>query len=125
MNRILESLFRCLACEHLRTWDSILSSVEFAYSSLVNRTTSLSLFEIVISYRLRTPINFIPMSATHRPSEFASTFASHIHSLHKEIHRKIILSNENYKRLIDSHRVYQEFQEGDYVMMKLRPKRFC
>lgn len=64
------------------------------------------------------------MSATHKPSEFASTFAQHIQSLHEKIRRKFILSNEHYKQSPNSHQVHREFQKGDQVIVRLRPKQF-
>lgn len=83
--------------DHLKSWDEILHTTEFAYNSSVNKTTGMRPFKIVTGYRSRAPIDFIPMSTTHRPSESASSFTHHINSLHKEIRRKIILSNEHYK----------------------------
>ena len=38
--------------------------------------------------------------------------------------KKIKISNENYKEVADAHRRYIQFQEGDLVMVCLRPKRF-
>lgn len=36
---------------------------------------------------------------------------------------KLFLRNEHYKWSIDPHRVYREFQEGDQVMVRLKPER--
>lgn len=63
----------------------------------------MSPFEIATNYKPRAPIDLISMSAVHRPSESASSFAQHMHSLHEEIKRRITLNNERYKRLADSH----------------------
>lgn len=71
----LGSLLRCLVGDHLRLWDLVLSVSELAYNSSVNRTTIMSPFEIVISYKLRAPIDLILMLATHRPSKSAFVFA--------------------------------------------------
>ena len=57
-------------------------------------------------------------------SESASAFASHIHDLHKEISKKIQKSNTQYKSYADLHRRHIEFNEGDYVMIRIRPERF-
>lgn len=97
VNRSLGSLLRCLIGEHLRVWDKVLFVVEFTYNSSANRTTGLSPFEIVTGYKPRTPIDLIPMSSIHNPSESATSFATHIHLLHEEIGRKIVMSNEKYK----------------------------
>lgn len=83
--------------EHLRLWDQVLSTTEFAYNSSANRITGLSPFEIATEYKPMTPIDLIHMHAIHNLLEFTSSFASHIHSPHKEIRREIAMSNEKYK----------------------------
>lgn len=40
----------------------------------------MSPFKVVIGYKPRALIDVIPMSTTHRLSEFASAFAHQIHS---------------------------------------------
>lgn len=122
VNWSLGSLLHCLVGEHLRVWDQVLSVAEFAYNSSTNRTTGLSPFEIVTRYKPRTLIDLIPMSAIYNPFESASSFASHIHSLHEEIMRKIFMSNEKYKQSVDSCRVHCEFQIGDSVMVRFCPE---
>ena len=56
-------------------------------------------------------------------SEPAENFAQHGYDLHAEIRRKISLSNEEYKPSTDVHRRSKEFNVGDYVMVRIRPKR--
>ena len=58
-----------------------------------------------------------------RVSEPTKNFAKHIHDLHVEIRQKISLSNENYKLVVDVHRRYEEFNIGEYVMVRIHPKR--
>ena len=58
-----------------------------------------------------------------RVFEPTENFAKHIHDLHAEIRRKISLSNEDYKMVVDVHRRSKEFNVGDYVMVHIRPKR--
>ena len=54
VNRSLGDLLRCLVGERMITWDEVLSVAEFAYNSSVNRSTGLSLFEVVMVYRSPT-----------------------------------------------------------------------
>ena len=56
-------------------------------------------------------------------SKSAENFAKHIHDLHAEIRRKISLSNEEYKLVVDVHHRYKEFNVGEYVMVRIRPER--
>lgn len=57
----------------------------------------MSPIEIVIFCIPRAHIDLIPMSASQRPSESASAFASHIYALHQEIRHRVALSDERYK----------------------------
>jgi len=66
-----------------------LSIAEFAYTSSVNRTTGKGPHEIVYGIRPKQPIDLIPIVAHYRVSESASSFATHMHELHKVINDKI------------------------------------
>ena len=105
-------------------WDLLLPRAEFAYNSSVNRSTGKSPFEIVHGYKPRKPCDLIPLPIHARTSESAESYAQHVKELHKEISKKINMSNETYKHLADSHKRFKEFYEGDYVMVRLKPERF-
>ena len=64
VNRSLGNLLRCLVGEHVKTWDLILPTAEFAYNRSVNRSTGMSPFEVVSGYKPRMPIDLLPMSVT-------------------------------------------------------------
>ena len=81
--------------------DLTLPTAEFAYNTYVNRTTYKSLHEIIYGFRLRKPLDLIPISDHYRVSESAFLFASHMHDLHKKISEKIAQSNANYKLRAD------------------------
>lgn len=58
-----------------------------------------------------------------RPSEFAHLFARHMHDLHDDIRKKkSTLSNDSYKEAADGHGQFREFEEGDYVMIRVRSR---
>lgn len=124
VNRSLRTLFRCLVGENLRAWDTVLFTVEFVYNNSVNKTTDMSPFEIVTGYRPKALIDLILMSASQRPSESVSAFASHLHVLHQETRRRIAMSNENYKQSADLHRLHRKFQVNDLVMVHFRTERY-
>ena len=90
VNRSLGNLLRCLLGENLRTWDLLLSNIEFAYNSSVNKIIIMSPLELVHDYCPRQPIDLILMTHHHtRVSKSVASFASHIHELHKEISTQI------------------------------------
>jgi len=123
VNRTLGNLFRCLIGKKLKIWDLILPIADFAYNSYVNKTTGLSPFKIVTSFKPRQPIDLVPMAHQHsRVSD--STFASHIHSLHEKIREKIMKNNLDYKASTDLHRRLRTFNVSDFVIVRLRPEQF-
>lgn len=75
VNRSLRSPLHYLVSDHLRSWDNVLSIVEFAYNNSINRTISMNPFEIVTSYKPKALINLVPMLATYRPFKSAFAFA--------------------------------------------------
>lgn len=64
------------------------------------------------------------MPSDFGPSESAESFAQHNRNVHADIRHKIALSNENYKLAADTHRRNQEFNEGDYVMVRIHSERY-
>ena len=102
----------------------LLPRAEFAYNNSINRSTSKSPFKIVHGYKPRRPIDLIPLPSHVWVFESFQSFAQYIKELHKEINKKIQLSNEEYKHKADSHKRTKEFNEGDLVMIKFRQKRF-
>jgi len=74
VNRSLGNLLSTLIGEHIESWDLKLSIAEFAYNSLVNRTTGKSLHEIVYGFRHRQPTDLILMVDRYKVSESASFF---------------------------------------------------
>ena len=83
VNCTMGDLLRCLVGERVTTWDEVLPVPEFAYNSLVNRPTGLSLFEVVMWHRPRKPINILPMFIYERPSALAKSFAQYLRELHE------------------------------------------
>ena len=72
----------------------------------------------------RSPVDLIPLPSQSRVSESAQSLAKHIRSLHDSIRHQIEINNENYRSAANLHRRFHEFQEGDYVMIRVRPERF-
>ena len=78
VNQSLGDLLRCLAGEHLTTWDTVLLVAEFANNSLVNRPIDLSSFEIITYYKPRKPID-LSLPICDRPSASTESFTRHLH----------------------------------------------
>ncbi|PKA60564.1 hypothetical protein AXF42_Ash019457 [Apostasia shenzhenica] len=124
VNWSLGDLLRCLVGDHTSSWDLVLPTAEFAYNSSINRSTGMSPFMIVTGYEPRKPIDLIELPVSYRTSEFASSFAQHMHDLHEEIKQKLAFNYAKYKSIADSHRRVVEFSVGDYVMVHVNSVRF-
>ena len=124
VNHSLSDMLKCLVGVKQGVWDLILSTAEFAYNNSVNRSTSKSPFQIINGYSPRIPIDLDPLPPHMRVFEPVENFAKHIHELHAEIRRKISLSNDESKLVVDVHRRSKEFNVGEYVMVCIRLKEF-
>jgi len=54
----------------------------------------------------------------------ATSFAYHIHKLHKEINIPIKKRNANYRAYADLFKKARDFNVGDYVMVQIHPKQY-
>jgi len=67
----------------------------------------------VYGFRPRQPIDLIPMVDHYIVSESASSFATHMHKLHKVISDKFEQSNLNYKLGADVRKKFKTFNVRD------------
>ena len=72
----------------------------------------------------RMPIDLVPLPSETRPSVEADAFAKHMRDIHEDVRRRIVMSNEGYKAHADTRRKFAEFQEGDMIMVRIRPERY-
>ena len=120
----LKNLLRTLIGEHIETWDLKLATAEFAYNATVNRTIDKSPHEIVYDFRPRQPIDLILMSDHIRASVSISSFASHVHDLHKKVMNKTAQSNGNYKLRANVRKRVKTFNVGNHVMIQIHLEPF-
>ena len=76
---------------------------EFAYNSLVNRSTGSSPFERVTGYKSRKPIG-LPLPIDDRPSASIESCAQHLHDLHDGIRWQMAVNNANCKFAANLHK---------------------
>ena len=108
----------------MRNWDLLLSRAEFTYNSSINRIIGMSSFKIVYGHHPRKSVDLILVPLYTRTFETTESFAQYVTNLHKEIVKKINVSNQIYKQLADSHQQAHNFAEGDYVMIRIRLEWF-
>jgi len=124
VNRSLGNLLRCLVGEKARSWDLILSQVEFAYNNSVNRSTRRTPFEIVTRVNPRGVTELRDISTEEKRSAKAEEFVDHMKTVHHQIKKHLEDMNSKYKEKVDEKRRHKEFEVGDEVMVYLRKEIF-
>ena len=61
VNRTWGNLIRCLSGDKPKQWDIVLSEAEFAYNSMVNRSTQQSPFSVVYLYLPKVPLHLLQL----------------------------------------------------------------
>lgn len=134
IDRLMESMLRCLVQEQPKQWDLLLH-VEFTLSSIPNKTKGKLPFSIVYTKvpNLRVDLITIP----NPKSKLVNLCAQDYQQLHRQIKEHIEIMNVNCKKNVYKHRRIQEFTKGELVMIhlnkhmlspsschKLQPKNF-
>nr|KYP73909.1 Transposon Ty3-I Gag-Pol polyprotein [Cajanus cajan] len=61
VNRSLSTMLRVVLKGNHKSWDEYLPHIEFAYNSVVHKTTNISPFEAVYGFNPLTPMDLIPL----------------------------------------------------------------
>ena len=121
-NRTLGNLLRCLVQGNTTAWDELLPRAEFTYNASEHRATRYSPFRITTVKDRNLPVDLLPLPTPSAYSTEAITLATDLTALHQQVHDRLTEYNNKVKTAIDEHRHSREFQEGDMVMIKLRPE---
>ena len=124
-NRTLGNLLRCLVQENSSSWDELLPRAEFAYNATVHRATGFSPFQVTTGRTPNLPVDLINLPNTDAYSQEALSYANDLTAIHQQVHERISAYNNKIKLSVDGHRRPREFQEGDLVMIRLRPERYA
>lgn len=109
--------------DHGTTWDTILPQVEFSYNDFVNRSTGLSLFQIVYGTHPKSVLELRDVKNIDRRSAQADDFAEVMKDMHQQVRDKLIHTSEKYKQAVDLKRRDVQFKVGDMVMIHLKKER--
>ena len=89
VNRNLGNLIRCLSRDKQKQWDLVLSQAEFAYNSMVNRSTKQSPFFIVYLYPPKVPLYLLQLPIQVGRSLAASNMAEHVKTVHEKVQQAL------------------------------------
>ena len=124
-NRTLGNLLRCLVQDNIATWDELLPRTEFAYNASEHRATGLSPFQVTTGRSPNLSVDLMALPNQDAYTREAFTYANDLTSLHQQVRDRITAYNAKLKTTIDAHRHPREFQEGDMVMIRLRPECYA
>lgn len=117
VNRTLGNMIRCLVSDHPKQWDTVLAQAEFAYKTMVNRSTGQAPFSVVYSKPPNFTIDLIHLP--HFKSKTAAEIADQIVRTHRDVTQQLEQFNAQYKLNADKHCRSKVFFEGDMVIVHL------
>jgi hypothetical protein len=97
-----------------------LAQAEFAYNSMINRSTGKTPFQIVYYQPPRHALDLAPLPKLPGMSIAAEYMADRIKAILEEVRTNLEESNARYKAAADRKRRAKIFQVGDLVMVYLR-----
>ena len=124
-NRTLGNLLWCPIQGNTTASDELLPRAEFVYNASEHHATGYSPFCITTGKDPNLPVDLLPLSTPGAYSTEAVTFATYLTALHQQVRNKLIEYTNKVKTSVDEHRRSREFQEGDMVMIRLRPERYA
>ena len=122
VNRTLGTIISSIAGDRPKMWDAALAQVEFAFNSMVNRSTCHSPFAIVYTKAPNSTVDLINLPKSANKS--AEQLTEHVQQLHQEVRQKLEDSNARYKAAANKHMREKIFKEGALVMVHLSNQRF-
>lgn len=118
LNKCLETFLRCYAGTKPKEWSVWLPMAEWWYNTNHHSSTGFTPFEAVYGYSPPTLLSYIPGTTANLAVDTQLRDRNKIINLLKE---HLLLAQNRMKLQADKHRTKREFQEGDWVYLRLQP----
>jgi hypothetical protein len=119
-NQVLEDLLRARALQHGGSWDNSLPYAEFSYNNSYQASLKMSPFEALYGRKCRTPLYW---DQTGERQFFGPELIQEAKEQVRIIRENLRIAQTRQKSYADNRRRPLEFEEGDYVYLKVSPLR--
>jgi hypothetical protein len=119
-NQVLEDMLRACALQHGGSWDKSLPYAEFSYNNSYQASLKMSPFEALYGRKCRTPLYW---DQTGERQFFGFELIQEVEEQVLIIRENLRVAQTRQKSYADNRRRPLEFEEGDYVYLKVSPLR--
>ena len=120
VNQILEDMLQMYVMQQPTKWEDYFNLVEFTYNNGYQESLKMSPFEALYGRQCRTPINWSsPETKLMLRPEILAEEEQEV----KKIRKNLKVSQNWQKVYADRKRTYQEFEVGDNIYVRIRPKK--
>jgi hypothetical protein len=119
-NQVLEDMLRACALQHGSSWDKSLPYAEFSYNNSYQASLKMSPFETLYDRKRRTPLF---LDQTRGRQFFGPELIQEAEEQVRIIRENLRVAQTRQKSYADNRKRPLEFEEGDYVYLKVSPLR--
>jgi hypothetical protein len=119
-NQVLEDMLRACALQHEGSWDKSLPYAEFSYNNSYQASMKMSPFETLYDRKCRTSLI---LDQTRGRQLFGPEIIQEAEEKVRIIRENLRVAQTRQKSYADNRRRPLEFEEGDYVYLKVSPLR--
>ena len=113
-------MLRMYVMEKPGKWEDYLHLVEFAYNNNFQVLASMSPFEIMYGYKCNAPISWICQVDRLM---LGPDLLKDMDLTMKQVQQNLKVSQDKQKSYVDLKRTPREFQVGEHVYIKIKPKK--
>jgi hypothetical protein len=119
-NQVLEDMLSAYALQHGSSWDKSLPYAEFSYNNSYQATLKVSLFETLYGRKCKTPLF---LDQTRGRQFFGPELIQEAEEQVRIIQENLRVAQTRQRSYTDNRRRPLEFEEEDYVYLKVSPLR--
>ena len=120
MNKVVEQYLRAFVNGKPKTWGKLLLWVEWSHNTSWNAATRATPYEITFE---RQPFNFPDYLTGSSKLDAVEDMLTNRDETFKVIRKKLLKAQATMKKVADTKRREEEYQIGDWVLVKLRPRK--